>query len=171
MSSMVPMQVEDALLPHPMRADPTSGHILKPVADDWEAIEVWLQAVRAKRRDANGATNTNATYRYHLAKLCWYVEHVCHITPSRWSMQDVEQFATFLKALPADALCPHGVAINDPVWRPFRVRPSASSQADIRRFVHAMFNGWHKAGYVRHNPTALPAKPMCRVRLPPRYWT
>ena len=149
------LRVNHAVSGDLMQTNPPSDHILGPVADDWDAIEVWLRAVRAKSKNANGATNTDATYRYHLAKLRWYVEQVGHVTPSRWSMQDVEQFAAFLKEVPVDALCPPGAVITDPQWRPFRVRPSASSQADIRRFVHALFNGWHKAGYIRHNPMAL----------------
>lgn len=146
---MVPA-ADDAMLP---KVEP--GHLLGSVADDWEAAEVWLNAVRARSKNSNGSINTDATYRHHLAKLRWYVEHVIRITPSRWSMQDVDQFSAFLKNLPDDAISPRGIAVDDPAWRPFRIQPSAGSQADIKRFVHALFNGWHKAGYIRYNPMAL----------------
>ena len=138
-----------------MAPNPPADHILGPVQDDWEAAEVWLRAVRAKSRNANSAANTEATYRHHLAKLRWYVEHVGFVTPSRWSMQDVEQFSAFLARVPDAAIGVRGHAPDDKQWRPFRSQPSTGSQADIRRFVHALFNAWHKTGYLRHNPMAL----------------
>ena len=153
--AVLPLRRSAAVVIDPMRPNPPVDHILGEVGDDWAAAEVWLRAVRAKSKNANAAVNTEATYRYHLAKLRWYVEQVGGVTPSRWSMQDVEHFAAFLKKLPDEAMCPRGISIDDPAWRPFRSQPSDNSQNDIRRFVHALFNGWHKAGYVRHNPMAL----------------
>lgn len=127
-----------------MSALPEPGHALGPVNDDWQAAEVILQAVKA--RSKNGATSTEATYRYHLAKLRWYCEHVGGVTPSRWTMQDVEHFADFLADVPWSA-------IGD--GTPFRKQPSKSSQADIRRFVHSLFTSWQKMGYIRLNPMGL----------------
>jgi phosphohistidine swiveling domain-containing protein len=115
----------------------------------------WLRAVRAKSRHANAAANTEATYRHHLAKLRWYVEQVSGVTPSRWSMQEVDHFTAFLAQVPEGAIGERGLAADDTGWRPFRCQPSAGSQADLRRFVHALFNAWHKTGYLRHNPMAL----------------
>ena len=67
-----------------MIALPEPFHALGPVNDDWEAADVWLTTVRLNSR--NGATETDKTYRYHLAKLKWYCEHVGRVTPSRWSV-------------------------------------------------------------------------------------
>ncbi|TFW01518.1 hypothetical protein E4K72_14160 [Oxalobacteraceae bacterium OM1] len=136
-----------------MLARPEPGHALGPVADDWAAVEVVLRALRQRSRSTGG--QTEATYRFHLAKLRWYCEHVSRITPSRWSAQDAEHFLAFLAHLPADALCTRGAVAGTPGWTPFRQLPSTSSQADIRRFVHALFNAWHKMGYVRFNPMSL----------------
>ena len=149
-SSEVALQTTDAMVPNP-----PADHILGPVHDDWEAAEVWLRAVRAKSRNANSAANTEATYRHHLAKLRWYVEHIGGVTPSRWSMQDVEAFNAFLAQVPDAAIGPRGCVPHETHWRPFRSQPSAGSQADIRRFVHALFSAWHKTGYLRYNPMAL----------------
>jgi integrase/recombinase XerC len=77
-----------------MRAAPEKGHALGAVADDWEAAAVWLRAVA--RKSGNSSVATINTYGYHLAKLRWYCENVLRITPSRWSMQEVEAFYAFL---------------------------------------------------------------------------
>jgi integrase/recombinase XerC len=132
-------------------------HGLGPVADDWEAAEVWLAAIG--RRKPGGSSQTVATYRFHLAKLRWYCENVARMTPSRWTMQDVGAFVDFLDALPIDAICARNgkrfVQPGEEGYTPYRSQPAASSQLDIRRFVHAMFKAWHGMAYVRINPMAL----------------
>lgn len=132
-------------------------HALGVVADDWEAAYVWLSAVA--RRSRSGSNATMATYGYHLAKLRWYCENVCRITPSRWSVQDVEAFYQFLEDLPEHALCWNEdgryAQPDEDGYTPFRSRPAKSSQADIRRFVHALFNAWNRMGYIRINPMGL----------------
>lgn len=133
------------------------GHALGAVASDWEAAEVWLSAVARKSR--SGSSATMQTYGFHLAKLRWYCENICRITPSRWSVQDVEAFYCFLEDLPESALCGHdGIRYAQPDehgYTPFRKRPARSSQSDIRRFVHAMFTAWNRMGYIRINPMGL----------------
>jgi integrase/recombinase XerC len=140
-----------------MLSQPQPGHALGPVADDWEAAEVWLAAVARKSR--NGSTATRDTYGFHLAKLRWYCENVARVTPSRWNMQNVEDFHKFLEDLPEDELCAMGdgrYAIpGEPGYSPFRKRPAKSSQSDIHRFVHALLKAWHSMGYIRINPMAL----------------
>lgn len=132
-------------------------HAFGPVADDWEAAEVWLRAVA--RKSKNGSRETVATYRYHLAKLRWYCDHVVHTPPSRWSMQDAESFAQFLSALPLDAWCARVgrryAKVNEPGYTPFRGQPAPGSQSDIRRFVHALFQAWQRMGYIVINPMAM----------------
>lgn len=140
-----------------MLSRPEPGHALGPVADDWEAAAVWLAAVA--RKSNNGSTATRDTYGYHLAKLRWYCENVARVSPSRWSMQDVEYFYRFLDDLPEDVLCAMGdgryAMPGEPGYSPFRKRPAKSSQSDIRRFVHVLFKAWHSMGYIRINPMAL----------------
>jgi site-specific recombinase XerD len=136
---------------------PQPDHALGPVADDWEAAEVWLRAVARKSR--NGSSQTVTTYRFHLAKLRWFCENVRRATPSRWSMQDVDAFRTFLADLPVDALCAREgrryASQGEAGYTPFRTQPSPSSRSDIERFVHAMFKAWHSMGYIRINPMGL----------------
>jgi integrase/recombinase XerC len=140
-----------------LTAAPQSDHGLGPVADDWEAAEVWLASVARKKPGSSG--QTVVTYRFHLAKLRWYCEHVARVTPSRWTMQNVGAFAAFLAELPFDAVCAkYGKRFAGPGeegYSPFRAQPAASSALDIRRFVHAMFKAWHGMGYIRINPMAL----------------
>ena len=140
-----------------MTSSPEPGHALGDVSDDWAAAAVWLAAVA--RKSGNGSTATRDTYGFHLAKLRWYCENVARITPSRWSMQDVEDFHLFLEDLPDDALCAMDEGRfstqGEPGYTPFRKRPARSSQSDIHRFVHAMFKAWHSMGYIRINPMAL----------------
>lgn len=146
-----------------MIAAPQPDHGLGPVEDDWHAAEVWLRSVA--RKSKTGSPETVATYRFHLAKLRWYCENVLRVTPSRWTVQDVEAFKGFLADLPFDALCAR-VAIDsekpgryvkptEPGYTPFRSQPAPGSRADIERFVHAMFKAWHATGYIRLNPMAL----------------
>lgn len=130
-----------------------NAHSLGDVADDWAAIDVWLGVVAAN--SPNGSGQTVATYRFHLSKLRWYCEYVCHRTPSQWSMQDVQSFKAFLEDVPDYALSPKDVADIDGASGPFRNRPSASSQGDILRFVSAMFTALHQTGYLALDPTAL----------------
>jgi len=139
--------------PDAMQARPEPGHVLGEVANDWEAAEAWLATVRLKSK--NGSRETEKTYRHHLDKLRWYCEHVARVTPSRWSMREIEHFVAFLKDLPDDALCGKRAVAGQPAWTPFKCQPSDSSQADIRRCVHALFAKWHAAGYIRINPMAL----------------
>ncbi|RYE68630.1 MAG: hypothetical protein EOO79_03170 [Oxalobacteraceae bacterium] len=133
-------------------------HTLGNVADDWQAIEVWLRTVKSNSR--NRSTATVDTYRFHLAKLRWFCERVLGRTPSVWSMQDVETFRDFLADLPDFALCMGDAGSVD--YTPFRVQPSPSSQSDIMRFTRAMFGALHATGYIRLNPMALTKAPASR---------
>ena len=140
-----------------MVATAQPDHGLGPVVDDWHAAEVWLRSVARKSRSVSGDTAT--TYRFHLAKLRWYCEQVRRVTPSRWTLQDVEAFKEFLADVPADALCARiGRRYANEAesgYTPFRKQPSAGSRADIERFVHALFKAWHNTGYIRINPMAI----------------
>lgn len=140
-------------------------HGLGLVADDWEAAEVWLRSVA--RKSKSGSVETLATYRFHLAKLRWYCENVRRVTPSRWTVQDVEHFKGFLAQLPLEGLCARVptdkdkkkpgrfVRQNEAGHTPFQKQPSVGSRSDIERFVHAMFKAWRETGYIRLNPMAL----------------
>lgn len=139
-----------------MTAAPEPDHALGAVADDWQAAEVWIAAVA--RKSGNASTSTPDTYRFHLAKLRWYCEELARITPSRWSLQDVEAFHQFLDDVPEHALCAYDglryARPGEPGYTPFRKKPAKTSQSDIRRFVHALFKAWHSIGYIRINPMA-----------------
>lgn len=115
------------------------SHGLGPVVNDWEAAQVWLRAIASRGR--RNSPETVATYGYHLAKLRWFCEKVHLVTPSRWTVQDVEAFFEFLKDLPESAVC-----VQDPTslrfakygedgHTPFRTQPSKSSRSDIQRCV------------------------------------
>jgi integrase/recombinase XerC len=134
-------------------AAPLPGHLLGPVADDWAAIEVWLDAVADNSRSRTN--ETIKTYRFHLAKLRWYCERELGRPPSTWSAQDVKAFRSFLAELPASGLCASGATPGEAGYTPFRKTPGASSQADVLRFTHAMFSALHGAGYLRLNPMVL----------------
>ncbi|GJI93624.1 hypothetical protein RugamoR57_03420 [Duganella caerulea] len=143
-------------LPSPM---PAVSHGLGPVADDWEAAEVWLRAIASRGR--RNSPETVATYRYHIAKLRWFCERVHGVRPSRWSVQDVEAFYDFLAGVPDWALCARDdssgafAGIGDEGYSPFRKQPSASSRSDIQRCIHAMFRVWREMGYIAINPMGL----------------
>jgi len=134
-------------------------HGLGPVADDWEAAQVWLRAIAMRGR--GNSPETVATYGYHLAKLRWFCEQVHGVPPSRWTVQDVDAFYTFLADLPEEALCARDpisgayATADDPGHTPFRTRPSASSRSDIQRCIHAMFRAWREMGYIAINPMGL----------------
>lgn len=140
-------------LTHPSRFD--VGNALGSVADDWHAVEIWLQAIANRPR--RNSPHTVSTYRQHLAKLRWYCENVILKMPSRWSVQDVDAFYAFLKNVPEHALCKSDVAgryaeLGDVGYTPFRCVPSSSSRSDIQRCVHAMFRAWREVGYIHANP-------------------
>ncbi|MEO7493892.1 MAG: tyrosine-type recombinase/integrase [Massilia sp.] len=134
-------------------------HGLGPVADDWGAAQVWLDAIASRGR--RNSPETIATYGYHLAKLRWFCENVHGIPPSRWTVQDVNAFYAFLENLPNSALCALNVgergyaSTGSAGHTPFRTRPSKSSRADIQRCIHAMFRAWREMGYIHINPMGL----------------
>jgi len=134
-------------------------HGLGPVADDWEAAQVWLRAIASRGR--RNSPETVATYGYHLAKLRWFCEKVHGVPPSRWTVQDVDAFYAFLADLPASALCAKDEATGafaapgEDGHTPFRTRPSKSSRSDIQRCIHAMFRAWREMGYIAINPMGL----------------
>jgi site-specific recombinase XerD len=144
---LIPALPDAAVLPAPT-------HGLGPVADDWEAAEIWIQAIASRPR--KGSPETVATYRQHIAKLRWYCEHVVHKAPSRWTMADVTAFFTFLGELPASALCARDgsrfVNQGEDGYTPFRCQPAPSSRSDIQRCIHAMFRAWREVGYIPNNP-------------------
>lgn len=135
------------------------GHGLGPVADDWEAARFWLRAIANRGR--RNSPETVGTYGYHLAKLRWFCENVHGVAPSRWTVQDVDVFYTFLADLPEDALCAKDqmtgafAARDDEGYTPFRTRPSKSSRSDIQRCIHSMFRAWREMGYIQINPMGL----------------
>ena len=144
-----------------LRSSPEPGHGMGPVADDWEAAEAWLRSVRRKSR--TGSSATVDTYRHHLNKLRWFCENIVLVTPSRWSMREVDAYVGFLAVLP-DAALP-----DDSGQRtPFRSQPTESSQSDILRVAHAMFAAWKEMGYIRINPMGLEGAPRRRTANPQR---
>ena len=130
------------------------AHGLGDVKDDWEAAEVWLHAIAS--RPKKGSPETVATYRFHIAKLRWYCEHVSQKPPSQWTMPDVTAFFEFLTDLPDWAICEHDgirhARADEPGYTPFRCQPSASSRSDVQRCIHAMFRAWREVGYIAMNP-------------------
>lgn len=131
---------------------PQPIHILGRVADDWAAIDVWLGTVDDNSRSQSG--QTVATYRYHLAKVRWYCERHLGYPPSYWNVQDIKAFKSYLADLPPSALPGVFTASGEPVPTPFLKQPSGSSQADIMRFVKAMFKALYSSGYLKFNPMA-----------------
>jgi site-specific recombinase XerD len=138
---------------------PTTTHGLGPVANDWEAAQVWLRAIASRGR--RNSPETVATYGYHLAKLRWFCENVHVVPPSRWTVQDVDAFYSFLADLPDEALCAQDLITgafarpDDDGYTPFRTKPSKSSRSDIQRCIHAMFRAWREMGYIQINPMGL----------------
>lgn len=138
---------------------PAANHGLGPVSDDWEAAQVWLRAIASRGR--RNSPETVATYGYHLAKLRWFCENVHGVSPSRWTVQDVDAFYSFLADLPDEALCAQDpmsgafARAQDEGYTPFRTKPSKSSRSDIQRCIHAMFRAWREMGYIQINPMGL----------------
>lgn len=141
-------------------AAPQPVHSLGPVADDWEAINVWLAAVADNSR--SGSNETLRTYRYHLAKLRWYCERELGRPPSTWTLQDVKTFRNYLAQLPASSLRTINIAPGAPDYSPFQKQPGVSTQSDIMRFTKAMFSALHRTGYLRLDPMALVQAPKQR---------
>lgn len=141
-------------------AAPQPVHSLGPVADDWEAINVWLAAVADNSR--SGSNETLRTYRYHLAKLRWYCERELGRPPSTWTLQDVKAFRDYLAQLPASSLGTINIVPGAPDYSPFQKQPGVSTQSDIMRFTKAMFSALHRTGYLRLDPMALVQAPKQR---------
>ena len=153
MSELISVQVQSEAVTLP------ASHGLGPVANDWEAAQVWLRAIASRGR--RNSPETVATYGYHLAKLRWFCEKVHPVSPSHWTVQDVELFFAFLSDLPKNALCSQDADTlryaksGEDGHTPFRTRPSKSSRSDIQRCIHAMFRAWREMGYVNINPMGL----------------
>jgi integrase/recombinase XerC len=69
-----------AALPDPTSL-PVPSHGLGNVADDWEAAEVWLQAIGS--RPKKGSPQTVATYRHRVFYVPWRVAGVGALR-ARW---------------------------------------------------------------------------------------
>lgn len=154
------------LIPHfgagggAMLTGPQPGHSLGPVADDWQAIAVWLSTVADNSKSSTN--ETLKTYQYHLAKLRWFCERELGRPPSRWDIQDVKAFRTYLAKLPDSSLRAVNVVPGSADYSPFQKQPGASTQSDILRFTKAMFTALHRTGYLRLDPMALIKAPKQR---------
>lgn len=71
------------------------------------------------------------------------------------NLRGCEGLPRLLADLPAYALSRKGARLDEDGYTPFRVKPAASSQADIIRFVRAMLSAFHAAGYIWIHPKAL----------------
>lgn len=127
---------------------PQPSHALGPVADDWGAIDVWLNHLRLRPL----AETTLRSYESELAKLRWYCEHLCHPSPSAWSVQDAVQFVTWLQEEAQHHVSVRGISQDDPAWTPFKSIPSKTSIATTLKVVNALYKFWVSAGYVPRNP-------------------
>lgn len=120
------------------------------VDGDWAAADTWLSAVQM--RSKNGSTQTAQTYRHHLNKLRWYCDNVAQLSLSKWTVQDAIRYIQFLENMPQDAFCASGARSGMAGWSPFKIQPSPSSQADMRRCLSAMLSDWVKTGYIERSP-------------------
>lgn len=133
---------------------PEQNHQLGIVETDWQAAEIWLAGIRAKRRSPS--KQTDLTYRQHLAKVRFYCEQVSGITLSRWTKSDAINFVNFLAEIPEQYLSRKGTKYGQEGWSPFRKTPSDSSAADIQRCIHSLFMSWREDGYIRLCPMPRP---------------
>lgn len=140
------------------------------VATAWEAVDVWLEAVRHNGGDYSEETAN--TYRFHVAKLRWYCDRIK--TPiTQWTQANANAFVAFLRDLPIDCQCQQidtgrtrksadgnerpilrFARVDEAGYSPFRTPPSSSSRNDILRCVRALFAELHADGVMRRNPMA-----------------
>lgn len=125
-----------------------STHALGPVADDWSAVNVWLEHLRLRPL----APTTLKSYENELAKVRWYCETLAHPHPSRWTVQDAMTFITWLQESAHQYVSARGLSAKSPEWTPFKSAPSKSSIGTTLKVLNALFKFWSSAGYIQHNP-------------------
>ncbi|WP_172802447.1 tyrosine-type recombinase/integrase [Achromobacter ruhlandii] len=127
------------------------AHLLGPVDDDWQAIDIWLSILAA--RPVSPATL--ATYQREQRRLRWYCDHVGSARLRSWTYQDVSAYLTFLRTKSADFECPPGTKPGQPGWTPFRNgRMSDQAVSATVRILNTLFSFWQQAGYRNNNPFA-----------------
>ncbi len=122
--------------------------LLGPLANDWEAIDLWLAHLRL--RPVSDATLKS--YTSELAKLRWYCEVLQHPHPSRWFLQDAIQFVKWLQEEAKLHVSTPKIAKSSPEWTPFKSVPSKASIATTLKVANALFKFWKSAGYIPANP-------------------
>ena len=131
-----------------VQQDQPQTSALGPVADDWSAIQVWLDVLAS--RPVSPATLD--TYGREVRRLRWYCDTQGAPPPSRWSYQDVLRYGEFLANKAAHNVCPKGVRHGQEGWTPFRKALSLSAVADARKVLNTLYAFLLNAGYMRHNP-------------------
>jgi site-specific recombinase XerD len=142
--------MNDLALPH-ASTPAVVAHGLGAVADDWQAIDVWLQLLDARQVSAE----TLRAYQAQVRRLRWYCETHAAPTPRGWSYQDVLAYLAFLEKEAGSYICPRGLRPGQPGWTPFRGKQSGSSIAETRKAIRALFSFWQAAGYIPRDPWAM----------------
>jgi site-specific recombinase XerD len=124
------------------------AHGLGPVADDWQAIQIWLDVLRNRPV----SSDTLETYARETRRIQWYCATQGAPAPSTWSLQDALAYVAFLKSRSAEFACAPGLRPGQEGWTPFRGPLSDGAVADARKILSILFDFWRDMGYVRQNP-------------------
>jgi hypothetical protein len=92
-----------------MLSRPEAGHALGPVADDWEAAEVWLAAVA--RKSSNGSTATRCQPGCSARPSGW--RHRSHSFVDLLCLCERPEFARGATDVPVEALPRHHEAASN----------------------------------------------------------
>lgn len=130
---------------------PEYPHLLGPVIDDWEAIDVWLSILEARPVSAA----TLATYQRERRRIRWYCDLVSAPRLKVWTYQDVSAYLAFLRTRSSEYPCPKGIKPGQAGWTPFRNgKMGDQSIAATVRILNTLFGFWQQSGYRSTNPFA-----------------
>lgn len=111
----------------------------------------WLTAKVAG--DGYLSTNTLAQYVIEARRLFWYARWIDRPI-SEWTLDEVADYLSFLKAPDETAICTKHIRRWDPRWRPFRKALSDSSVSQSQVIAGSLFKWLVQMQYLRANPFA-----------------
>jgi integrase/recombinase XerD len=129
----------------------STSPILPAGMTEQEVVIQWLKTKDAG--DGRLADTTLAQYVVEARRLFWYARWIDKPI-SEWTLEEVGDYLTFLKAPDEAAICAERVPRGDPRWTPFRKALTAASARQSQVIAGSLFKWLVAVQYLRADPFA-----------------